>query len=113
MALCIVAFLPGKLLHKYLESFIRKNSLITNCPYNAYIEWCAERLRTPRVTDRKLVKQFQICQLIGLGLINSLIGFFLCGVAPVDGGSGGSAAVEQRRQPRLFPGWKEQVRRYL
>jgi len=54
LALCIISFLPSKLLHKYLESFIRKNCAIPNCRYNAFIEWCAERFRTPRVADRKL-----------------------------------------------------------
>ena len=60
LALCIISFLPSKLLHKYLESFIRKNCAIPNCRYNAFIEWCAERFRTPRVADRKLVSLLTI-----------------------------------------------------
>ncbi|XP_046440084.1 myosin-I heavy chain-like isoform X4 [Daphnia pulex] len=54
LAFCVVAFVPSKMLHKYVDSFIRKNSVLTSTRHYPFVYWCGERLRSSRIADRKM-----------------------------------------------------------
>jgi hypothetical protein len=58
LAFCVVAFVPSKMLHKYVDSFIRKNSVLTSTRHYPFVYWCGERLRSSRIADRKMVVFF-------------------------------------------------------
>ncbi|KAF2364190.1 MyTH4 domain, partial [Trinorchestia longiramus] len=52
MCLCVVAFQPGKLLHKYFVSFLHKN-LELEGKLSQYVQWCLENCKNTKVTCRR------------------------------------------------------------
>ena len=97
LALCIVAFPPSKLLWKYFESFVRKNSQQPPSKCGSLIEWCGERLRTPRVADRKMVSFPSISS-----WKTSCILTYWMNEAPFSSGNCGRATIGLRRLSDLF-----------
>ncbi|XP_069981165.1 unconventional myosin heavy chain 6 isoform X2 [Penaeus vannamei] len=53
LCLCVVAFQPGKLLHKYFVSFLQK-SLSLDGKLRQYVQWCLENCKNTKVSCRRL-----------------------------------------------------------
>ncbi|XP_068235382.1 myosin-VIIa-like isoform X1 [Palaemon carinicauda] len=53
LCLCVVAFQPGKLLHKYFVSFLQKN-LALEGKLRQYVQWCLENCKNTKVSSRRL-----------------------------------------------------------
>lgn len=52
MCLCVVAFQPSKLLHRYFISFLRKN-LAQGGRIAEYVKWCLNNCNNNKVTVRE------------------------------------------------------------
>ncbi|KAK7077818.1 Myosin [Halocaridina rubra] len=53
LCLCVVAFQPGKVLHKYFVSFLQK-SLTLEGKLRQYVQWCLENCKNTKVSSRRL-----------------------------------------------------------
>ncbi|XP_045116702.1 unconventional myosin-X-like isoform X2 [Portunus trituberculatus] len=53
LCLCVVAFQPSKLLHKYFVSFLQKN-LSLEGKLKQYVQWCLENCKNTKVSSRQL-----------------------------------------------------------
>ncbi|KAK3878502.1 hypothetical protein Pcinc_016873 [Petrolisthes cinctipes] len=53
LCLCVVAFQPGKILHKYFISFLQKN-LSLEGKLQQYVQWCLENCKNTKVSSRQL-----------------------------------------------------------
>lgn len=52
LCLCVVAFQPSKLLHKYFVSFLKKN-LQQGGKIAQYVQWCLDNCNNTKVTVRE------------------------------------------------------------
>ncbi|XP_045616185.1 unconventional myosin-VIIa isoform X2 [Procambarus clarkii] len=110
LCLCVVAFQPGKLLHKYFVSFLQKN-LTLEGKLKQYVQWCLENCKNTKVSSRRLApSSVEIAAMKKLGTIVCRF-FFLDGrtkaidVHPRDTASDAMQKLADRLGLGSLEGW--------